>query len=82
MSAEEAREAEPDGITVEAEMQKRAARKSRKIARRLKRAARQTAQMASELEEKAEEAFSLISRGSLSVLSCCVSLQTRCDPRA
>jgi hypothetical protein len=67
---------------VEAKIQKRAARKSRKIARRLKRAARQTAKMASELEGKAEEAFSLISRGSLSVLSCCVSLQTRRNPRA
>ena len=47
--------AEPDGITVEAKIQKRAARKSRKIGRRLKRAARQTAKMASELEGKAEE---------------------------
>ena len=56
--------ASEDGITVEAEMQKRAARKSRKIARRLKRAAQQNERMASELEGNVEEWFSWISRGS------------------
>ena len=51
------------GITVEAEQTKRAARKTRKIARRLKRAARMNDKMAGELESSAEQWFARISHG-------------------
>ena len=71
-----ARESDNYGITVAAEMEKRAARKSRKIARRLKRAARQTERMAEKLEGDAEEWFAMISCGLVSsnstLLPCCL----------